>query len=281
MKQKFIENSSISKENIQIIGAELKRRRINQSKTLVNLSGVCSISYISKIENGKIIPKMNVLEELCEEQGMSKEELDTLLNVDTLIEQCIESMFWRNDENISNIYSAVNLFDNYKISFIKTIYEMNYQHWDKVEMLLNSLSIIRDNLEGRDFYLYIYLLMCFANAKFDYPEVYKLSEKMKYCKDNYLNAMAAKQYFIAEAKFGIECPLYAYEEYYKRYASLFNYENEEMYNLLLDSLVKGNFEIPDKIKNELDYSLRLEYILVSNKLDELDEFLEKYTPSTY
>ena len=31
---------NISKENIQIIGAELKRRRINQSQTLVNLSSV-------------------------------------------------------------------------------------------------------------------------------------------------------------------------------------------------------------------------------------------------
>ena len=279
MKQKTNAVNCITKENIQIIGAELKRRRINQSQTLVNLSGVCSISYISKIENGKIIPKMSVLRELCEEQGMSNEELDTLLNIDSLIERCIENMFWNNNKNISNIYETVNFFDNYKTSFIKAIYEMNYQHWEKVEMLLNSLSIIEDNLEGRDYYLYIYLQMCFANAQFDYPKVYKLFDKMENCKDNYLVAMAAKQFFIAEAKYGLECPLPAYEEYYKKYASLFNYENKEMYNLLLESLVRGNFEIPEKIKNELDYPLRLEYILVSKNMDDLDDLLAVYTPN--
>ena len=45
---------NLSKETVKIIGAELKRRRINQSQTLVNMSGICSVSYISKIENGKI-----------------------------------------------------------------------------------------------------------------------------------------------------------------------------------------------------------------------------------
>ena len=118
MKQKTNAVNCITKENIQIIGAELKRRRINQSQTLVNLSGVCSISYISKIENGKIIPKMSVLRELCEEQGMSNEELETLLNIDSLIEKCIESMFWNDDGSISNIYKTVSLFDNYKTCFI-------------------------------------------------------------------------------------------------------------------------------------------------------------------
>ena len=68
----------VSKETMQVIGAELKRRRIYKATTLVNLSSICSISYISKIENGKIIPKLHVLQELCEEQGISKEELDTL-----------------------------------------------------------------------------------------------------------------------------------------------------------------------------------------------------------
>ena len=41
---------NLSKETVKIIGAELKRRRINQSQTLVNMSGICSVSYISKIE---------------------------------------------------------------------------------------------------------------------------------------------------------------------------------------------------------------------------------------
>ena len=230
-------------------------------------------------QDGKFL--MNPGEARVRANEMTKiaSELETLLNIDSLIEKCIESMFWNDDGSISNIYKTVSLFDNYKTSFIKVMYEMNYQHWDQVEMLINSLSIIKDNLEGRDYYLYIYLKMCFANAMFNYPEAYELSGKMENCKDNYLVAMSAKQLFVAEAKYGLECPLPAYEDYYKKYASLFNYENKDMYNLLLESLVRGNFNIPEKIKNELDYPLRLEHILVSKNMDALPDLLAVYTPT--
>jgi hypothetical protein len=53
-----IDLKNVSNELYKIIGAELKRRRRAHSKTLTNLSSVCSISYISKIENGKIIPNV-------------------------------------------------------------------------------------------------------------------------------------------------------------------------------------------------------------------------------
>ena len=142
---------NLSKETVKIIGAELKRRRINQSQTLVNMSGICSVSYISKIENGKIIPKYSVLKELCEEQGITSEELDTLLNVDKLIEQTVEALFWNDRNKIGEIYSKVYTFDNYKVSFIKIIYEMMYYHYNIVEGLLNSIYIIKDNLSDNDF----------------------------------------------------------------------------------------------------------------------------------
>ena len=102
----------VSKETMQVIGAELKRRRIYKATTLVNLSSICSISYISKIENGKIVPKYNVLRELCEEQGITREELNTLLEVDTLIDKCIEALFVNDKQKILDnveFYSADQL----------------------------------------------------------------------------------------------------------------------------------------------------------------------------
>ena len=50
MENNILNLNNVSKETIQIIGAELKRRRKYQSKTLVNLSSICSISYISKFK---------------------------------------------------------------------------------------------------------------------------------------------------------------------------------------------------------------------------------------
>ena len=217
MKEYILNLKNVSKETIQIIGAELKRRRIYMSKTLVNLSGVCSISYISKIENGKIIPKYSVLRELCEEQGITEEELQTLLEVDDLINACIEALFWNNKVKIANIYNKINALDNYKVNMIKIIYEIVYQHWNNVELLLNSIKAIESNLSEKDFYLYSILKMYYLNALNQYPEVYDINKKLNNCKENYLLALAAKQKFIAVAMYGLENPESAYKNYYEKY----------------------------------------------------------------
>ena len=281
MEEKEINLQNVSRENIQIIGAELKRRRINQSKTLVNLSSVCSVSYISKIENGKIIPKLNVLRELCEEQGISKDELNTLLTVDDLIDKCIEALFWENREKISDVYNKVYLFDNYKVTLIKTMYEMTYFHWDIVNHLLSSLYIIKDNLEERDFYLYTCLLMRYENATFNYPGVFERYSDMNFCKNDFLMAIASKELFIAVAKYGLENPSLAYQEYNKRYSALFNYSNELMYDLLVETLVRANYRIPETLKKSLKPPMKLEYCLISNDFNELDNLLLKYNPTQF
>lgn len=272
---------NISKENIQIIGAELKRRRINQSQTLVNLSSVCSVSYISKIENGKIIPKLNVLRDLCEEQGISQDELNTLLMVDDLIDRCIDAMFWNNRQKIMDTYNQVYLFDNYKVTLIKIMYEMTYFHWDIVKELLNSIYIIKDNLEDRDLYLFILLSMCYANVSNNYPDVFELYNEMVFCKNEYLLAMASKELFISIAKYGFENPIPAYEEYNKRYSALFNFSNEVMYDLFIETIVKANYSIPTSLKSSLKPSIKLVYCLVSNDFEELQELEKIYNTSPF
>ena len=272
---------NLSKETVKIIGAELKRRRINQSQTLVNMSGICSVSYISKIENGKIIPKYSVLKELCEEQGITSEELDTLLNVDIFIEQTIEALFWNDRNKIGQIYSKVYTFDNYKVSFIKIIYEMMYYHYNIVEGLLNSIYIIKENLNDNDFYIYNCLSMIFENRRLNYPEVFNLYNNMNFCKNEYLLALASKELFIAISKFGLENPTLAYHEYSKRYSSLFNYSNDEMYDLLIETLVRKNHTIPLTLKKTLKDNLKLEYCLINKDFSELDLLLSRYNPTNF
>ena len=281
MKEYILNLKNVSKETIQIIGAELKRRRIYMSKTLVNLSGVCSISYISKIENGKIIPKYSVLRELCEEQGITEEELQTLLEVDDLINACIEALFWNNKVKIANIYNKINALDNYKVNMIKIIYEIVYQHWNNVELLLNSIKAIESNLSEKDFYLYSILKMYYLNALNQYPEVYDINKKLNNCKENYLLALAAKQKFIAVAMYGLENPESAYKNYYEKYISLFNYNNEEMYELYISSLIDGDYELPMHLKNELKIDLRLKYCLKRKDFEGLEELLKSYNPTQY
>jgi len=271
----------ISRETIKIIGAELKRRRILRSRTLDSSQCGYSISYISKIENGKIVPKANILRELCLEQGISDEEITALINVDASIKKCIEALFWDNDNVISKIYDCINTFDNYKANLIKIMYEIRFLHWDKISHLLNSIKIIENNLEEKDYYLYIYLSIFLANKTYNYPKVYELYREMYHCKDDYLCALAAKEMFIAVCHFGLENPLYLYNDYNKKYTSLLNYKVQDMYNLLLETLIKHNYHLPESIQSELKPDLKLRYYIINRQFDKLSELLKEYRPTTY
>lgn len=279
MKEKEIYAYKISKENVKIIGAELKRRRKIQSKTLVTLNTNCSVSYISKIENGKIIPKVNILNDLCAEHGISKEELDKLLRVDELIEECLIALFWNNKDKITEVYNLVYSFDNYKVNLIKAMYEMIYYHWDSVEIYLATLESIKENLEEKTEYVFYYLCMCYKNAMCNYPVVYDLYKKLDYCKNNYINALASKEMFIAVAKYGIEYPIFHYEDYLEKYKNLFNYNTTDMYELLVDTLINSKFQLQETIKNELNTSKKIQYLLANLAFDELEEILSSYSPN--
>ena len=97
----------LSPEIVEIIGAELKRRRLANSITLEEFGCGCSISYHSKIENGKIIPKLSILRELCEKSGITEKELDSLITLDEKIAKVIEYIFWDNRDEIAKIYEVV------------------------------------------------------------------------------------------------------------------------------------------------------------------------------
>lgn len=72
------------------IGVILQHRRKEIGLTQESLcEGICSITYISKVENGVITPKEDTLELLCDRLGLSKQDLemgDTKKQISNLIE---------------------------------------------------------------------------------------------------------------------------------------------------------------------------------------------------
>ena len=269
-----------SPEIMEIIGAELKRRRLQLAITLEEFECGCSVSYHSKIENGKIIPKYTILRELCEKSGITEVELEALITLDDKISSIIENLFWEKDLEISKIYETVCMFDNYKSNLIKMIYEINYLHWDKVEKYSNSIYIIRGNLKENDFYLYTYLLMRISNHKKDYPEVYSLYKQMKNCKNEFLLALATKEMFKAVCYFGIENPVYLYDEFNKRYISMLNYSTQDMYELLIETLIKMDYDLPDMILKHVKKELKLKYYLIKKDTLNIDLYIKENRTTT-
>ena len=280
MSEKF-DLKNISKTSLQVIGSELKRRRLISSKTLEDSRCGCSVSYLSKIENGKITPKYNILCELCEEQGITNEELECLINIDESIKECIEYKFWDNNKKIHSIYEKILNFDNYKANFIKVFYELSFMHWENVKNYLMQMNVIKNVFDEDDRYLYYYLQMVYGNYSYDYPLVYELYSKIKSCKNEYLLALASKELFISVCMYGVDNPIYSYENYYKQYSSLLNYSTKDMYELLIETYVKLGYELPESIEKELEDKLKLEYLLTRPNDGKLDEFIKNYRATPY
>lgn len=270
----------LSPEIVEIIGAELKRRRLANSITLEEFGCGCSISYHSKIENGKIIPKLSILQELCEKSGITEKELDSLITLDEKIAKVIEYIFWDNRDEIAKIYEEICMFDNYKSNLIKMVYEIYYLHWDKVKKHSNSIYIIRENIKNNDYYLYIYLLMRMNNYDKNYPEVYSLYKKMKNCKNDFLLALTSKEMLISVCHFGMENPIIFYEEFNKRYKNLLNFSTQEMYELLIETLVNAEYDLPEIILSHLKKEIKLKYFLIRKDTNNIDLYLKENRTSS-
>ena len=124
-KYDYIRNEwrlKVDDEILQMIGLELKRRRIMHSKNLNDYDCDVSISYLSKIENAKIIPKFSVLKDFCAQNGIQSDELNYMLQIDDRIKRVIDAIVENNKKYIQDEFFKVKIFNNYKFSLFKALY---------------------------------------------------------------------------------------------------------------------------------------------------------------
>jgi HTH-type transcriptional regulator, quorum sensing regulator NprR len=92
------------------IGERLKFFRKKLGMTQSELSkGIISVSYLSKIENGKIIPPEEIMELLTKRLGL--ESLSSRKDNDMIIEECKEWFYLllkRDEEEAIRFYSKIN-----------------------------------------------------------------------------------------------------------------------------------------------------------------------------
>ena len=90
--QERISLSELKKDKYEIVGVEIRNRRIKLMLTLDSLAdGICSLSYLCKIETNKIDPNETILRELCHRLELSNEQVDKLLNLRDVLKECIEA----------------------------------------------------------------------------------------------------------------------------------------------------------------------------------------------
>lgn len=145
IKKEFIKRKTEEDYTNNIIGSEIKLMRMKHSKTLEEVcSGICSVSYLCKIENNTIKANPRYIEEICERVNLSKENLDSLYQLEKYLDELLISYYYNDGIKINKLYEKVIIFDNYRANIIKMgyyIYHNNKYDANKIDNLLRSLIV--------------------------------------------------------------------------------------------------------------------------------------------
>lgn len=153
----------------------LKNERIRKKMTLNELSeGICSISYLSKLENGAIKSNDSFYVKLFEKIDINYKDLDKD-NFDEVLEDAIKYFFYDDLGKLENILEKVKRMANIASnSLIKCFYFYKVGYDELFFDAFNSLSEIKESLGFLEACCYIYLAVIY------YIRNYKLKKALYY-----------------------------------------------------------------------------------------------------
>ncbi|MGM9969147.1 MAG: hypothetical protein ACI35S_01985 [Anaeroplasma sp.] len=198
LKIKKVISKRLNKEEDQyaVVGIELKNRRIALSRTLDGISyNTCSISYLSKIENNKIVPNQSYVRELCKKVELSTDKIDALLELKQTLKVAVIAFFNNDIERIIEISKDIDGLNNYRKKMINLIYHiMNKDMYNANKLMIEIIPLAASMV---DYDLIIFCLFsgiihyydyCFDEALEDLEVLYNFDSflEVKLLRDLYI-----------------------------------------------------------------------------------------------
>ncbi len=142
----------------KFIGAEIKSSRLRLSKTLDSICNVNkSISYISKIENNKIIPNESSLMELCDALYITKDELESMSKFDDCIIEALNAVYRYDIEKMMKLYKKYSSFSNVRTDLMKGLYYLMFKDYENLNPVIENLKKVESSLSLEDYLIYALL----------------------------------------------------------------------------------------------------------------------------
>lgn len=238
--------------------ATLKNERIRSNLTLEDITaGICSKSYLSKIENNLLSPDPCVMRLLFERVNI---DYDKLLLYDRIIDlsECMNYYLYQQNDKIEMIYQSLdNDFFIARDSLIKILYYLTKHNFQAFAQEISYLDDVKSSLND-----YELLMLMFCTIEF-YILNYQFNNANKYLdiirsmpiEDNTLRSLFYQQRLIAA------CNLHNYVYIYKYYEKLRNefqlgYPVKQQFyiKLLFLEAFSDNFDTLKELENmENDY----------------------------
>jgi len=238
-----------------IIAQYIKKNRNSKGLTLEELSkGICSLSYLSKIENDKIKADKHILNLLAKKMGISIPFDDLLIDYVTIIHDLSLSYFYKRVLELKDLLESEwiiehdNMFKLVKMinHIVSNNHEEAYHEAVEIEDSFNYLT-----QEAQMLFLIAYAAIKCHNHNFN--EAIKLCNLVDHfdVKDDRLVAMKEKTLFISKASLGLGFS--AIEHYYACDHILQKYHvSDARFELKLHYMSFTSNHEPKKIKSMLD-----------------------------
>lgn len=147
-----------TKNDFQDIGGYIKKKRkeLNVTQDIVS-NGICSVSYLSKIENNQIIPKEYYVREIMEKLEVDERYFEKDLNDTHYLEKMIKGIFYLDDSLIKKIFEEITEIEhNLTINICKLVYYVYFGKDDDNQYVMMLENLV-NNMD--DFELKVYLLL--------------------------------------------------------------------------------------------------------------------------
>ena len=138
----------------------LKRRRLEQKKTLEDVAlGVCSTSYLCRIENAQVEVKDDFLTHLFEKLKINYDEVKELSKVN-ILDELIRSYYLENMEKVDNLINKSiesNIYSDIEIQLITLFKNIIDGSYEEARSLLTEIDKVITKLVGEELIVYTFL----------------------------------------------------------------------------------------------------------------------------
>ena len=214
------------KSNYTDIGSFIKRKRKELDVTQDEISsGICSISYLSKIENNQIIPNDFYVHEIMEKLDVDQSVYTKSIKEKEYLDRMIRAIFYMDDEEVDNVYhELIDVKHNLVINLCKLAYTIYFDKDDECQFVM-MLEHLVNNMNDYEVCVYLYLASSYFVSAKKYRvalELIQLTDKL-HSGNNFLKGLLFQLSYVVKQRLIIKnC---SNEDYYSAMAVFNKYHN--------------------------------------------------------
>lgn len=161
-------NGLLEKQNLTLLGSLIKVNRIRQNMSQQHLAqGICVPSYLSKIENGEVVPSLDIIESLFDELDIRYYSDSNFLResrelIDEFFDELNLNGFVKSGEIFERLVKQEDKFihsplivDYYLVHFAKFCSTSERDKFDEVLMMIQSIEHLLTNHQRFKYYFYL------------------------------------------------------------------------------------------------------------------------------